>query len=312
MQRGDAFFAWPGQAHDARRFVAPALAAGAAACLVEADGVAAFDFADERVAALRGLKAAAGAIASAFLDQPSRSLDLLAVTGTNGKTSTAWWLAQALGALGRRCGVVGTLGIGEPPLARRDDRCASARATSSHRPDDARPGRVADGVAPLRRPGLRRLRDRGLVDRARRAAPRRHARSSWRCSPTSRATTSTTTARWTAYWEAKAALFDWPGLQAAVVNIDDEQGAALAERLRDAARSTCGPARCTDAARLAARAIGYRDGGLGFDVREGDAALPVRTALIGGFNVANLLGVIGGLRALGVLAGRRGRGLQPR
>ena len=39
---------------------------------------------------------------------------MLAVTGTNGKTSTAWWLTEALSQLGRRCALVGTLGIGEP------------------------------------------------------------------------------------------------------------------------------------------------------------------------------------------------------
>ena len=46
-------------------------------------------------------------------------LDVVATTGTNGKTSTTWWVAQALTALGRRCGVIGTLGVGEPPRARR-------------------------------------------------------------------------------------------------------------------------------------------------------------------------------------------------
>ena len=115
VRPGDAFLAWPGQAHDARRFVASSLAAGASACLVEADGLGAFAITDERIAALRGLKGAAGLIAGEFLGMPSRRLDVLAVTGTNGKTSTAWWLAQALGGLGRRCGLVGTLGIGEPP-----------------------------------------------------------------------------------------------------------------------------------------------------------------------------------------------------
>ena len=109
--RGDAFIAWPGYASDGRRFVAAALAAGASACLVEAEGVEAFGFdGDPRVGALRGLKAAAGDIASRFLGTPSGKLDVVAVTGTNGKTSTAWWVAQALAALGRRCGVVGTLG----------------------------------------------------------------------------------------------------------------------------------------------------------------------------------------------------------
>ncbi|MEO6362918.1 MAG: Mur ligase domain-containing protein, partial [Caldimonas sp.] len=51
VERGDAFVAWPGAAHDARRFVADALAAGAAACLVEADGAEAFAFdGDGRIA----------------------------------------------------------------------------------------------------------------------------------------------------------------------------------------------------------------------------------------------------------------------
>src|SRR5664279_6132460 len=113
---GDAFIACPGLANDGPRVVGAALAAGANACLVEADGVDAFGFAAEpRVAALRGLKAAAGEIAARFLGTPSAELDVVAITGTNGKTSTAWWVAQALASLGRRCGVIGTLGIGEPP-----------------------------------------------------------------------------------------------------------------------------------------------------------------------------------------------------
>ncbi len=60
----------------------------------------AFAFADDetggRVAAMRGLKAAAGEVASRFLGTPSARLAVVAVTGTNGKTSTAWWIAQAL------------------------------------------------------------------------------------------------------------------------------------------------------------------------------------------------------------------------
>ena len=120
LRPGEAFIAWPGQANDARADVREALAIGASACLVEADGAEAFAFDDdERIAAFAGLKAAAGPIASRFMGAPSEQLDVVAVTGTNGKTSTAWWVAQALTRLGLRCGVVGTLGIGEPPRGRR-------------------------------------------------------------------------------------------------------------------------------------------------------------------------------------------------
>ena len=99
---GDGFVAWPGAATDGRAHVAAALARGAVACLVEREGIEAFEDGfgaapgDERIAAYAGLKAATGPVAAAFHLAPSAQLDVIAVTGTNGKTSTAWWLAQAL------------------------------------------------------------------------------------------------------------------------------------------------------------------------------------------------------------------------
>ena len=93
-----------------------------------------------------------------------------------------------------------------------------------------------------------------------------------------------------AYWQAKSVLFDWPGLQAAVVNIDDARGAelhaTLADRLLDLwSVSITGPAR------LAARDIG---------MGEGVHTHVLQTRVIGQYNVSNLLGVLAGLRALGV------------
>ena len=99
LRAGDGFVATPGALVDGRQFVTQALAQGVSACLVEAQGLEAFTLDDPRVAAYAGLKADAGVIADAFFDHPSHTLAVLAVTGTNGKTSTAWWLAQALGAL---------------------------------------------------------------------------------------------------------------------------------------------------------------------------------------------------------------------
>ena len=115
VRPGDGFIAWPGHAVDGRRFVADALEAGAASVLVEDQGVEVYGFADARVGTLAQLKAATGLIADAYFDHPSEQLRVVATTGTNGKTSTAWWTAQALTLLARRCGLIGTLGVGEPP-----------------------------------------------------------------------------------------------------------------------------------------------------------------------------------------------------
>lgn len=291
VQPGDAFIAWPGHALDGRQYVKAALAAGAVGCLVEADGVAAFDFgADAPVAALEGLKAHTGEIADAFYARPSEALAVVATTGTNGKTSTAWWTAQALRHLGRRCGVIGTLGIGEPPG---DHQPATVRSTGLTTPDPVTLQRA-----------LRDFVDRGFAACAIEA-------SSIGIVEQRLAGTRIAVALFTnftqdhldfhgsmeAYWRAKSALFGWPGLRAAVVNLDDPKGDEIVARLR-------GPQAWTYSlhheATLRAEAIGYRDGGLAFEVVEGDGRAPVRSQLIGEYNVSNLLAVIGGLRALGV------------
>jgi UDP-N-acetylmuramoyl-L-alanyl-D-glutamate--2,6-diaminopimelate ligase len=102
-----------------------------------------------------------------------------------------------------------------------------------------------------------------------------------------------------AYWAAKDELFGWAGLQAAVLNVDDEKGAELAAKLQDSDLElwTCS---CERAASLQAQDIGYAEGGLRFAVAEGGERHVLQTSLVGQYNVSNLLGVIGMMRALGV------------
>jgi UDP-N-acetylmuramoyl-L-alanyl-D-glutamate--2,6-diaminopimelate ligase len=107
------------------------------------------------------------------------------------------------------------------------------------------------------------------------------------------------------YWQAKAALFDWPELPAAVVNIDDAQGHSLAQQLMARQRpADVWTVSCQTAARLQARHIRWEAAaegvaGLAFDVCEGDQAVVLQTRMVGAFNVSNVLGVIAALRALG-------------
>lgn len=288
---GDAFIAWPGQAVDGRRYLPQALQAGAAACLIEHAGAEAFaQSCDAAVATLRGLKAHTGELASTFLQHPSRVLQVLAVTGTNGKTSTAWWLAQALSALSRRCGMVGTLGIGQPSFELVSDGLTT-------------PDPVTLQAA------FRRFVDQGYAACAVEA-------SSIGLNEHRLAGTQLEVALFTnftqdhldyhgdmgRYWSAKAQLFAWPGLKAVVLNLDDTQGAALAQSLLDSDMAVWSYA-CHRPARLQARMMALEPGhtGLCFEVQEDGAQVaPVRTDLIGDYNVANLLAVIGGLRALGV------------
>ncbi len=302
LRPGDAFLAWPGAHHDARRHVPQALADGAVACLVEAHGADTLALpADERVAALPALKAAAGVVASAVFGHPSQALQVVAVTGTNGKTSSAWWAAQALTACGRRAGVLGTLGAGEPPpLDAGTAPVLPLQATGLTTPD-------AVGLqAALQRcvqAGLRacvlEASSIGLVE---------HRLAGLKVD----VALFTNFTRdhldyhgsMTDYWAAKRSLFGWPGLRAAVINVDDAQGAELASELAVQSPAlalwTCSLQR---PARLRAQGLRYGERGLAFEVLEADSGAPpvtVQTQLVGDYNASNLLGVVGVLRALGL------------
>lgn len=294
IRPGDAFVAWPGHARDGREFVAQALAAGASTCLVEAEGVERFGFDDARVAALPELKRHTGEIAAEFLGHPSRSLDVIAVTGTNGKTSTAWWTAQALSLAGRRCGVVGTLGVGEPPAP--DGRAAGMpiEFTGLTTPDPVR-----------LQAGFKAMVDAGFQACAIEASS--HGIEEHRLPGTRIKVAQFTNftqdhldyhGTMAAYAAAKRKLFDWDGLQAAVLNIDDAQGAAWAAEL--AAKLDIWTVGLGANARLSARKVRYTAQGLAFEVVEGAQAVDVQTGLIGDYNVHNWLGVLGALRALGI------------
>jgi UDP-N-acetylmuramoyl-L-alanyl-D-glutamate--2,6-diaminopimelate ligase len=105
-----------------------------------------------------------------------------------------------------------------------------------------------------------------------------------------------------AYWQAKAELFKWPGLRAAVLNVDDAQGRLLNGALADTPIDLWTYAANPSApARLCARDIRYLDDGLSFELAEAGApSVPLRSGLIGDYNVSNLLAVVATLRALGV------------
>ena len=281
---GDGFIAWPGAATDGRKHVPSALAQGAAACVVEREGVQAFGFAAPQIGSYAQLKAATGLIAAAYFEQPSERLDVLAVTGTNGKTSTAWWLALALSKVEQPgpipCALVGTLGVGMPPQVEFNGLTTPDPVLLQRHLRQFADGRIKASI--------------GLVER-------RLAGTHIRVAVFTNFSQDHLDYHGTmdAYWQAKDELFRWPGLGAAVVNIDDPKGEQLAGQLGGGTLDLW-TVSCERAARLQALEIGYGDQGLRFTVAEGQERHLLETQVVGQYNVANLLGVVGAMRALGV------------
>lgn len=301
---GDGFIAWPGAATDGRLFVQSALDAGAAVCLVEAHEVEHFGFNDARIAIYTALKTATGWIAADYYAQPSRVLDVLAVTGTNGKTSTAWWLAQALNTLRYHteallpsksehedkyaCGLVGTLGTGTPGrmvfngLTTPDPVLLQAQLAQMHKDGAQACAIEASSI------GLAEHRLAGTVIRTAIFTNITQDHLDYHGDMQT-------------YWEAKRALFDWPNLQSAIVNLDDARGPELVEYCAARGVQVWTFSLLRTDATLWAQDVHYTDSGMQFAVCEGKQKALIDCAMVGEYNVSNLLGVVAALRSLGVL-----------
>tara|TARA_R110002073_G_scaffold21091_4_gene74688 strand:- start:2297 stop:3787 length:1491 start_codon:yes stop_codon:yes gene_type:complete len=124
VRPGDLFVALPGEIHDGRQFIEQAVANGAAAVIAEAPVAGFVEAIPVPLIEVPELHFEAGLLAARFYRKPSHSMHVMGVTGTNGKTTTSRIIAQLTRALGKPCGVIGTLGA---TLA--DDVAAAANTT---------------------------------------------------------------------------------------------------------------------------------------------------------------------------------------
>ena len=304
VRQGDAFVALHGARTHGMAFAPMALERGAVAVLAEASdskqissfprsrgkvpegrmGASIEGDASKDVVWIDNLRTQLGEIAARFFDRPSEAMTLIGVTGTNGKTSTVQLLAQAFTRLGHRSATIGTLGAGLHGALAAGERTTPdvisvhallaqfreagathvAMEVSSHALSQGRVDAVAFDVAVFTNLTRDHLDYHGTME---------------------------------AYGAAKAKLFAWPGLSAAVINADDAFGCELAANLPSSVqklRYAVG----NGEAELRASDVRTHADGLDFHLRTPWGSGPVRSRLLGRFNVANLLAVAGALGAL--------------
>ncbi len=119
VKSGDLFLAYPGAKSDARNYIHDAIKAGAVAVVVEEHGfkvpvIPRDDINSVPVVTVPDLQKKLGLIAAEFYDHPSRKMNIIGITGTNGKTSCSHFIANALQLNQISCGIIGTLGVGFP------------------------------------------------------------------------------------------------------------------------------------------------------------------------------------------------------
>jgi UDP-N-acetylmuramoyl-L-alanyl-D-glutamate--2,6-diaminopimelate ligase len=296
LRSGGAFVALPGLRSHGLAFARDAIAAGAVAILWEPSaGVTLPELPPNVVhVPIPNLTLRLGEIADRFFDEPSKRLRIAAVTGTNGKTTTAYMLAAALEKLRLSSAYAGTLGYG---------RIAAVQPRPHTTPDCIS---VHRELAELRSDGVRCV---GMEVTS-------HALDQHRVDGVRFDTAIFTNltrdhldyhGTFEAYGEAKARLFDWHGLRHAIINVDDAFGRELAVRDHVADLILCGTnasvrelagernARYVLASRHASEPIG-----LNIEVESSWGQARLHTHLIGSFNVDNVLAVLAALLAFEV------------
>jgi UDP-N-acetylmuramoyl-L-alanyl-D-glutamate--2,6-diaminopimelate ligase len=283
---GCAFLAVRGTQEHGLAYAPQAVANGARAVLWEPAPVAVVPDlpSDIIVAPVEHLREHASAIAHRFFGAPSAALAVAGVTGTNGKTTCAYLLAQALEGAGRPAAYMGTIGTGRP-----GDLAASALTTG-----DA--VTVQRTLASLRAAGAANVAmevSSHALEQSRVAAVR------FRTAVFTNLTRDHLDYHGTmdSYGAAKARLFTCEGLESRVINVDDAFGRQLALDARGRGRLviTCRghQSRVRESQSFVrAMRVGLSTSGieLEFDSSWGTGALTC--PLIGDFNVDNLLAVI--------------------
>lgn len=284
VSSGDLFLAFPGARHDGRDFIQEAIGRDAAAIVYElfSDGREI----DVRVpcVGLEDVSAKVGEIASRYFGNPSDRLLVIAITGTNGKTSCSHFIAEALGVLGRKCGVIGTMGKGFPgsltsgqlttpdaislqqalaEIADQDGEAVALEA-SSHGLTQGRLGGTSVDVAVFTNLTRDHLDYHRSIDE---------------------------------YRQAKRRLFEWPGLKSVVLNIDDEFGKELASSVGDDVRVLT-YSRTNPGADLYCQDATYPADGLEAKLVSPWGEGRISAPLIGDFNLSNILAVAGVLGLL--------------
>ena len=289
VQRGDVFVALRGAKAAGTDFTGDAIGRGAVAIVADVDPPAATSVPWIRVSDAR---AAMASMAAEFYGHPSRSMQVVGITGTNGKTTTAYLLRAVLEAAGKKCGLLGTVtySIGE--------RVLPALRTTPEAPDVQRMFRQMVDIGceacvmevSSHALALRRVDDTlfaaGVFTNLTRDHLDYHGDME-------------------SYFSAKKRLFDMlPANAPSILNVDDPRG----ETLRKVAAAPVTYA-INKAADVTPGPLSLSFEGLEFDVRTPAARVHVKSPLVGRPNVANILAAVATAIALGVPASAIERGL---
>ncbi|MGR8929772.1 MAG: UDP-N-acetylmuramoyl-L-alanyl-D-glutamate--2,6-diaminopimelate ligase [Gammaproteobacteria bacterium] len=287
VRNSDLFVAVNGALQHGIIYAGQAIGNGAAAIIYDPEGFDKNELNDIAIVAvaIKNLSRYLGEIAARFYGRPSTQIDVIGITGTNGKTTCSQLIAQAI----PNCGVIGTLGWGTPdrlndtpnttpdPLALQEilhrftteHKTCVAMEVSSHGLEQGRVNAIDFKGAVFTNLSRDHLDYHGDMD---------------------------------AYLRAKLGLFTNPALDFAVVNLDDENSHRVLAALKDKVKRWAFSSRdrLIDGAEcLTTSQIEHSSEGIRFKVTWSDKQALVKTPIVGAFNLENVMSVLCVLLAMG-------------
>lgn len=284
---GALFIAIAGAATDGHRFVDDAFARGAIGAVVEDSAV----LEGRPGVVVASTREAVSILADAWYDHPSRELHLIGVTGTNGKSSVAWWLSHLLSSFELPAFCLGTLGVAgegwrnEGALTTPDaislhrmlreavdrDFAAGVMEVSSHALHQARVNAVQFDVAVFTNLSHDHLDYHGTLED---------------------------------YFACKKYLFELlsrsdSSIQAIVTNSDNPHGQEIFEEYAGVIQGECITYGLGPGSMLRATAVEHTPGGTSCSITFQGEAYPVNLPILGEHNIENVLAVVGSALALG-------------
>lgn len=282
---GDAFFCIVGENSDGHAYVQNAIEAGAAAIVCQRKAYLG-DGADAPMAIVPSTRKAMSLAAARLYGMPSQRMNVVGITGTNGKTTTTYLVQHVLESLGRKCGLIGTTGIkmggSFVPCSRTTPESADLQHILGEMAYDSG---CSDVVMEVSSHAL-------ALDRT------------WGMDFAVTAFTNLTQDHldyhhtFDEYFEAKAKLFDTDYPAVRVINVGDEYGQKLCEKCRERGDTVITYSFFEDGD-IHPQNVSYKSSSTSSAMRVFDRTYTVEYPLVGQYNLENVMCAIGICLALG-------------
>ncbi|MEM9243940.1 MAG: UDP-N-acetylmuramoyl-L-alanyl-D-glutamate--2,6-diaminopimelate ligase [Pseudomonadota bacterium] len=277
-RKGDVFFAFQGYRQDGKQFIAEAIEKGAVAILVDKPLTVLPD-PSPPVIVIDNLVEKIGLIATIFYQQPSKELTVIGVTGTDGKTSVCYLLAQALYQLGYCTGLMGTIGNGKWPNLNQTHRTTIDAIRLHQQLADLVEQKVSIVVIEVSSHALKQGRVAGVqfdyavfTNLSREHLDYHNDMAD--------------------YAASKKRLLEWPRLRASIINAADSTGATWIKSFKHRSSLWTYSPDASIKADVCADNIVADQHGIQAEIKTKTGEGILRSVLLGRFNIDNLLAVI--------------------